>query len=80
MSKIEKLIQRFQTYPLPKDIDFDDYIKYAEYYGFRIVRTNGSHNVFANEEGVEITVSSVNGRKVKTYFLNNLNIIIGKRC
>lgn len=77
MSKEDKLIQRFQTEPLPKDIDFADFKKYMELYGFRLDRTDGSHNMFVHDEtGKMYPVSTVNGRQVKSYHVKNFNNLL----
>ena len=77
MSKDEKLIKKFQTNPLPNDIDFSDFKKYLEMYGFRLISVKGSHNLFTHDDIKEpYVIPTVNGRKVKPYYLKQINKII----
>ncbi len=80
MSKEEKLIQKFQKYPLPKEIDFDDFVTYAKIFGFEIDRVRGSHNMLVNKDKtVMFPVPTVNGKKVKSIYLREFNKIICKK-
>ncbi len=79
MSTIEKLILKLTNDPLPKEIDFDDMKKYLEYYGFVLKRTKGSHNMFEYKDGRLLPVPTVNGKTVKTIYLELANHIINQQ-
>ena len=77
MAKLEKLIKKFQTIPLPVDIDIEDFIKYAKNFGFKYDRIRGSHYIFIHDKLlVPFPVPTVNGKKVKNVYLRELNRLI----
>lgn len=79
MSSDKKLIEKFQSVPLPKNIDFDEFKKYLSLFGYILVRTAGSHNIFINKEkNLTLCVPTINGKKVKTEYLKQANIQIKK--
>ena len=79
MAKLEKLIKKFQTTPLPVDIDIGDFLKYAEFYGFKHERIRGSHYIFTHEKLVDpYPIPTVNEKKVKSIYLREFNKLIKK--
>ena len=77
MSQIEKLISRMQSIPVPKDIHFYELKKYLEYFGFKLDRTKGSHNVFTHSMLLdEIVVPTKNGKAIKPIYIVEINRII----
>lgn len=81
MSKDEKLINKFQREPLPKDINLDELCKYLGYFGFRIEkrRGKGSHRVAIHDKGgIVYPIPSKNGKTVSFVYLKELNKMIKK--
>ena len=79
MANDQKLIEKFQKEPLPKDIALDDLIRYLELYGFEIIknRGKGSHCI-AKHKNLDrpFTIPSKNGKTVSFVYLKVLNKII----
>ena len=79
MSQKEKLIKKYTTYPLPVEVDFEEFIKYLEICGFKKISIKGSHHIFIhnNFKGV-FSVATMNGKKVKSTYIKMANDIIKK--
>jgi predicted RNA binding protein YcfA (HicA-like mRNA interferase family) len=69
MSKLEKLISKFQA--KPSDVSFSDIEYLLKAYGYEEVRSNGSHHSFRNPEREPkvIIVPKVHGRRVKKPYI-----------
>ena len=77
MATDEKLIQKFQNEPLPKEIEFSELKKYLGYYGFYVDRQTGSHVMFVHDNpNTTYPVPLISGRFVKSRYLKELNKII----
>ena len=77
MAKDEKLINRFQREPLPKDIDFDDLSRYLSYFGIQVIRVRSSHHIATHPKfSRPFPIPTINGRKVKSKYLKLLNQLI----
>lgn len=66
MAKIEKIIEKMKNQP--KGISFKEVKKALEHAGFKVVRVEGSHFQFRNEQGIVTTVkrkNPVNAKAVK---------------
>ena len=62
LSKDDKLIKRMTAKPIPSDIEFKEFRQYLEMYGFKLDRTNGSHNIFIHPNSIDIySIPTVNG-------------------
>ena len=79
MSGDQKLIEKFQKEPLPKEIDLNDLIRYLELFGFEVIknRGKGSHCI-AKHKCLDrpFVIPSKNGKTVKFPYLKELNKII----
>jgi predicted RNA binding protein YcfA (HicA-like mRNA interferase family) len=74
LAKDEKLIKKFQSEPLPKDIDFDEMKKYLELFDFEIDRQSGSHVIFVHKNpNLSYPIPLKNGRYVKSRYLKEIN-------
>lgn len=70
MSRIEKLIRSFLSYP--PEVSFADVKHLLEYFGYKEVRSSGSHHIFRNEEGNMLTVPKKHGQKVKRVYIKKI--------
>jgi predicted RNA binding protein YcfA (HicA-like mRNA interferase family) len=70
MSKLSKLIKKFLSYP--PEASFEDVEYVLEAFGFREVRSKGSHHVFENENGEIIIIPKKGGKKVKRTYLEEI--------
>lgn len=72
----QKLIDKFQNEPLPKEISLNDLIRYLALFGFEIIRNRGkgSHYI-AKHKNLErpYTIPSKNGKTVSFVYLKELN-------
>ena len=58
MARIEKIIKKMKNQP--KGITFTEIKKVLEHYGYKEIRTRGSHHHFQNEQGLVTTVKREN--------------------
>lgn len=75
----QKLIEKFQKEPLPKDISLDELIRYLELFGFEIIknRGKGSHCIAKHKNLARpFVIPSKNGKTVSFVYLKELNKII----
>lgn len=70
MSKLSKLIKKFLSHP--PEASFEDVEYVLEAFGFREVRSRGSHHVFENESGEIIIIPKKGGKKVKRTYLEEI--------
>lgn len=70
MSKYDKLIERVRRRPV--EADFADVQALLELFGWSLNRTKGSHHVFVKPGELPFTISTVNGRRVKRYHLDQI--------
>lgn len=79
LMNIKKIIVKFQSKPLPGTVSFDDFLKYASYYGFVLVRSKGSHNMLKNKKTNQLfVVPTVSGTKVKAVYVIEFKKIINE--
>lgn len=78
MSQIEKLIKKMQAKPTPKRVDFDEFKKYLEHFGFFLDRTKGSHNMFVHKKkNIHMPpIPTISGKEVKAAYVDQANEII----
>ena len=67
MGKHEKLLEKLRR--KPPEADFGDIHRLLEGAGFRRAGTDGSHSVYRNAAGRQVTVITVGGRKVKKVYI-----------
>ena len=65
MTKREKLVERIRARPV--EADFADVQTLLEAFGWSLERIRGSHHTFAKDGERSLTISTVNGRKVRRY-------------
>jgi predicted RNA binding protein YcfA (HicA-like mRNA interferase family) len=70
MSRIEKLIRSFLSYP--SEVFFTDVKRLLEYYEYEEVRSSGSHHIFRHKDGDMITVPKKHGQKVKKIYIKKI--------
>lgn len=74
MTKIGKLIEEMNKKPTPSNVSFEDFKKYLEHFGFVLVRTNGSHNIFEHIKTNEsFSIPTKNGKTVKPNYIAMMN-------
>ncbi|TVQ53218.1 MAG: type II toxin-antitoxin system HicA family toxin [Spirulina sp. DLM2.Bin59] len=70
MTKREKLIKKILRDPV--DVRFDDVQYLLKSFGFEEKRSNGSHHIFRNTEGLKITIPKKGGQRVKRVYVQNI--------
>lgn len=76
MSKIDKLINRFLSNPIPADITFQEVEKVMNHIGFNVVRINGSHHIFQNEKGKEQVFPKPSNNNMKKNYIKKIQLLI----
>ncbi len=76
MSKRERLRQKLRS--LPADADMRDVQTLLERFGFKFVRTRGSHHIFEYDDGKRSSqiVFPLHGNKVKRVYIRRVIEII----
>lgn len=75
VTKREKLIERMRARPV--EAEFNDVKALLEAFGWTHDRTNGSHHTFNKDDERSLTVSTVSGRKVKRYQIDQVCVRLG---
>lgn len=70
MSKLEKLIKKLLSRPLKAR--FEDIYTILKAYGYREIRSKGSHHAFENDKGDVIIVPKKGGKKVKRTYIEEI--------
>jgi predicted RNA binding protein YcfA (HicA-like mRNA interferase family) len=70
MSKLKKLVERFLA--VPPEVRFEEVRYILEAFGFREVRSKGSHHSFRREDGLKITVPKTGGQNVKGSYVRQI--------
>ena len=78
MKRVERLLR------FPAEFSYDELVKILEAFGFELVNTKGSHNIFVLTnpiEGVDyeddqITIPTIKGRKVKRVYIKKVAKIL----
>lgn len=68
MTRFNRLKKRIKSEKVSNDISFDEISKYLNHYGFYLVRVNGSHHIFNNKDGIQLTIP-VHSGKIKQYYV-----------
>ncbi len=75
MTKREKLIERIRARPV--EADFSDVKALLEMFGWALKRTKGSHHTFRKDGERSLTISTVHGRTVMGYQLEQICFRLG---
>ncbi|MDX2254656.1 MAG: type II toxin-antitoxin system HicA family toxin [Pseudanabaenaceae cyanobacterium bins.39] len=70
MGKLSKLIQKFLA--SPPEVRFDEVRTLLEGLGFHEVRSKGSHHIFRDELGRQLTIPKTGGQKVKRPYIQRI--------
>lgn len=55
----------------PNNVTIHELKAVLEYFGFRLIRINGSHFIFKNQEGISKSVP-VHNNKIKPYYIKDI--------
>lgn len=77
MTRFSKLKKKIEVDKVPNDISYEEICKYLKYYGFYLDRVNGSHHIFENIDGRQITIP-VHSGTIKSYYVSLAIKIIRK--
>jgi predicted RNA binding protein YcfA (HicA-like mRNA interferase family) len=72
MAGIRRIVERMPRDPLPADWNADDVINVLESFRYREENRCGSHIIYYNRQGLKFELSTVHGRKVKTWLIRHL--------
>lgn len=75
MGRREKLIEKLRR--RPPEAEFADIERLLEGFGFQRVNSDGSHFVYRDGAGRQVTVPTVKGRKVKRAYVARVIEILG---
>ena len=67
MPNIKNIIERISTRPYNSNISYKELKLYLEYYGIKEIRIGGSHHIFKNKNGDELSVPSHKGNVKAVY-------------
>ncbi len=74
MSKLSKLIKYLLS--RPPEARFEDISYVLEAFGYKEIRSRGSHHAFENEEGEVIVIPKKGGKKVKRNYIEETIILL----
>lgn len=75
MTRFSKLKQKIEANKTPRDITYDEILRYLNHYNFYLERTNGSHHIFKDIKQRRITIPVHNG-KIKSCYVSLMVRII----
>ena len=75
MGKHEKLLEKLRR--KPPEADFGDIHRLFERFGFHRAGTDGSHSVYRDASGRQVTVITVKERKVKRPYIVRVLELLG---
>ncbi|MCR8629828.1 type II toxin-antitoxin system HicA family toxin [Paenibacillus radicis (ex Xue et al. 2023)] len=75
MAKVEKIIVKMKNQP--HSISYEDAAKVLNYYGYLLVRSNGSHMHFRNDKGDLITIKK-DTPTIKIPYVKDILVRIGE--
>ena len=78
MTRFSKLKKKIESDKVPNDISYEEICKYLKYYGFYLDRVNGSHHIFENIDGRQITIPVHSGLIKSPYIKKVISITGGK--
>jgi predicted RNA binding protein YcfA (HicA-like mRNA interferase family) len=70
MGKLSKLIQKFLA--SPPEVRFEEVCTLLEGLGFHEARSKGSHHIFRDELGRQLTIPKTGGQKVKRTYIQKI--------
>ncbi len=70
MGKLSKLIQKFLA--SPPEVRFEEVRTLLEGLGFHEARSKGSHHIFRDELGKQLTIPKTGGQKVKRPYIQKI--------
>ncbi|WP_083625854.1 type II toxin-antitoxin system HicA family toxin [Planktothrix serta] len=70
MTKLLKLVERLLAEP--PEIQFSDINTLLEAFGFREIRSTGSHHIFRNDQGQNLVVPKTGGKMVKRTYIKQI--------
>ena len=70
MGKLSKLIQKFLA--SPPEVRFEEVRTLLEGLGFHEARSKGSHHIFRDEQGRQLTTPKTGGQKVKRPYIQKI--------
>ncbi|MEA5476423.1 type II toxin-antitoxin system HicA family toxin [Pseudanabaena galeata UHCC 0370] len=70
MGKLSKLIQKFLA--SPPEVRFEEVRTLLEGLGFHEARSKGSHHIFRDESGRQLTIPKTGGQKVKRTYIQKI--------
>ncbi|WP_434683822.1 type II toxin-antitoxin system HicA family toxin [Pseudanabaena minima] len=70
MGKLSKLIQKFLA--SPPEVRFEEVRTLLEELGFHEARSKGSHHIFRDELGRQLTIPKTGGQKVKRPYIQKI--------
>ena len=70
MGKLSKLIQKFLS--SPPEVRFEEVRTLLEGLGFHEARSKGSHHIFRDELGRQLTITKTGGQKVKRPYIQKI--------
>lgn len=70
MGKLSKLIQKFLA--SPPEVRFEEVRTLLEGLGFHEARSKGSHHIFRDELGRQLTIPKTGGQKVKRPYIQKI--------
>ena len=70
MRKLSKLIQKFLA--SPPEVRFEEVRTLLEGLGFHEARSKGSHHIFRDELGRQLTIPKTGGQKVKRPYIQKI--------
>ena len=68
MSRIQKLLSKFNKEPIPNDITYDEFWKIAQYYGFED-KPGGRHHLIKSKETGAIMPVPIHGKTVPEVYI-----------
>jgi predicted RNA binding protein YcfA (HicA-like mRNA interferase family) len=70
MGKLSKLVEKILSYP--PDVRFEEVKYLLEAFGYREIRSRGSHHAFENDSGDVMIIPKKGGNKVKRTYLREI--------
>ena len=70
MGKLSKLIQKFLA--SPPEVRFEEVRTLLEGLGFHKARSKGSHHIFRDELGRQLTIPKTGGQKIKRPYIQKI--------
>lgn len=75
MSRIDKLLKKFNKIPIPNDMTYDEIIVIAKYYGCHVRTDGGKHNLQIGYFGYRMIPIPTHGKVVKEAYIKQLKML-----